>query len=63
METNKEVEAFENAMIEALRSGVISIDRFMADKLGNSEISVNIHYPCPNILIEMYKIPTRLEFK
>jgi nucleoside-triphosphatase THEP1 len=51
METNKDVEEFEEAVIEALRNGVISIDRLVVDDLGNSEISASIHYPCPNILI------------
>ena len=55
MGTNKEFEAFENAMIEALRADVISIDRTTIDEDGSAELWVNIDYPCMNLLFEIYR--------
>jgi len=55
MKTNKEFEAFENAMIEALRSEVISIERTIIDEDGSAELWVNIDYPCMNLLFEIYR--------
>lgn len=55
METNKAFEAFENAMIEALRSEVISIKRTIIDEDGSAELWVNIDYPCMNLRFEIYR--------
>lgn len=55
METNKAFEAFENAIIEALRADVISIERTTIDEDGSAELWVNIDYPCMNLLFEIYR--------
>ncbi len=55
METKKAFEAFENAMIEALRADVISIERTTIDEDGSAELWVNVDYPCMNLLFEIYR--------
>jgi len=55
METKKEFEAFENAMIGALKAGVISINSTFINECGKSKFLIDIDYPCPNLLFEIYK--------
>jgi len=51
----KEFEIFENAMIDALKAEVISVDEILINKNCDLKLKISIDYPCPDFLLEVYK--------
>jgi len=55
METPKEFEAFENAIIKALNNRIISINDIQISEGYNLKFKIDIEYPCPNLLLDIYQ--------
>jgi hypothetical protein len=55
METKKEFEELERAMINALNAGVISIEHISIGGDGNTELWLDFEYPCLNLIFDMYQ--------
>jgi len=55
METKKEFEELERAMINALNAGVISIEHITIEGDGKTELWLDFEYPCLNLLFDMYQ--------
>ncbi|HPC13752.1 MAG TPA: hypothetical protein PLN36_05235 [Bacteroidales bacterium] len=55
METNKAFEAFENAMIDAMRASIISIERVLIDGDVRVKLFIETDCPCLDIIFEMYR--------
>jgi len=60
MDAKKEFEAFENAMIEALRAGVVEIDSIFIHDNGREDLRIITNKPCTRLIDEMYAMRKRI---
>lgn len=55
MGTEQGFEAFENAMIEAIRAGVISINAASIDNIGGTNLYLHVNHQCHKLISEIYQ--------